>query len=446
MSLITTRSQKILKKSRNRIYGKKRSHDEILKEIVKLAQQGTQPTEISKITGKSRSTIWSYLDEAAKQNLIQKTSTGRIKLPKIIKDSKVYEILESDKFVQKHEAVKKWVADMRTRNSGKPIGTWRHYLSKLKTICDTLKISPYELLTSRDGKPYGGAESILRDFATAMQMGKIVPASTRGRKTIFGDDIALRFINYTKAVRNFCTLSGVAIPPRLSGILSCKNTGYGKYAHVKLSQEKINECVQLLGEKYGYASREQALFVFFYLTCARNKAGLDVKTHTVTIHPTGWVTCRVYESKTDRTWTKLIPNDNLHQKIFLDYVKKREGCKFLFVDSQEELNKIYKKLPKVFEEIYRLAGIKEEYFYLKQVHALRHVGAHYWLNRTNYNHVIVSRIGGWKSVQTLIDCYGQPDEDYIISFLTEGTKFLHMQLNQVFTKDTGQVDKNVKSN
>ncbi len=76
-----------------------------LKEIVKLALQGTQPTEISKITGKSRSTIWSYLDEASKQNLIQKTSTGRIQLPKQIKDSRVYEIIEKDKFVKKYKAV-----------------------------------------------------------------------------------------------------------------------------------------------------------------------------------------------------------------------------------------------------------------------------------------------------------------------------------------------------
>jgi len=425
MSLITPRSQKILKKSRNRIYGKKKPHGEILKEIVRLALQRTQPSKIAKIIGKSRTSVWEYLEEAAKLGLVQKTDTGRIKLPQVIKDSKIYEILKNDKFVKKYEAVSKWVADMRTRNSGKPISVWREYLSKLKTICDTLKISPYELLSSKDGKPYGGAESILREFASSMQLGIIVPASKGGRKIIY-DDISTRFPNYVKAVRSFCIVNGVAIPQKINGILSCKLVGYGKYAHVKLTQEKINECVDLLGQKYGYASKEQALFIFYYLTCARKEAGLDVKVHTVTTHPSGWVTCRVYESKTDRTWTKLIPSDNPHQKIFLDYVKKRDGCKYLFGDSQEELNKIYKELPKIFEEIYRLAGIKEEYFYIKQVHALRHVGAHYWLNRTKYNHVIVSRIGGWKSVQTLIDCYGQPDEDYIINFLTDNRSSLQL--------------------
>ena len=288
-SLIAVKSQKVVIKSRGRIYGKKRSHDEILKEIVKLALQGTEPSKIAEITGKDRTSVWRYLDKASKQGLIQKTSTGRIKLPKAAKDSKVYEILENNKFVQKHEAVKKWVTDMRTRNSGKPITTWGQYLSKLKTICDTLKINPYELLASGDGKPYGGAESILRDFATAMQTGRVVPASKRGRKIIYEDDIAMRFSNYIKAIRNFCAVNGVAIPPRINGVLSGKQTGYGKYSHVRLSFEKIDECVKLLGEKYGYASKEQALFVFFYLTCARKKAGLDVKAHTVTIHESGWI-------------------------------------------------------------------------------------------------------------------------------------------------------------
>jgi predicted transcriptional regulator len=421
MSIISSKQQKVLGKSRNRIYGRKKSHDEILKEIVKLALQGTEPSKIAEITGKERSTVWRYLNEANEQGLIQKTSTGRIKLAQQIKDSKVYEIVDKDRFVKKYKVVADWVADMQTRKGGKPVVAWRSNLNKLKTTCDTLNLNPYELLSAKNGKQHGGAESALRDFAHAMQTGQIKYASTRGSKPT-SDDISTRFFNYVMAVRNFCAVNGVSIPPKINGVLSGKKQGYAKYSHVKLSFEKIDECVKLLGGKYGYASKEQALFVFYYLTCARKQAGLDVKVHTITLHESGWVTCRVYESKTDQTYTKLIPNDNPHQQIFLDYMKKREGCKYLFGDSVEELNKTYDLLPSIFEEIYRLAGIKEEYFYIMQVHALRHVGAHYWLNRTNYNHVIVSRIGGWKSVQTLIDCYGQPDEDYIIQFLTNNHK------------------------
>ncbi|MHB8547159.1 MAG: hypothetical protein ACYDAJ_10375 [Nitrosotalea sp.] len=415
-SLVTPEPQ--TRKYKCRLYGKRKPKDEVVSEIAKLLLQGNDLSKIVEITGKNRTTIWRYLDEAAKQGLIQKTSTGRIKLPKTIKNSKDYEILQSDRFVKKYESIGNWVSDMRTRKGGKPIIVWKCNLSKIKTICDTLKVNPYEILTPKDGKSYGGAENVLREFANAMQTGQIKYATTRGSKPVY-DDMSTRFFNYVMAVRNFCAVNGVSIPPKINGVLSGKKQSYGKYAHVKLSFEKIDECVKILGEKYGYASKEQALFVFYYLTCARKQAGLDVKAHTVTLHESGWIICRVDESKTANTWIKYIPNDNPHQQIFLDYVKKREGYKYLFGDSVEEINKTYGLLPSIFGEIYRLAGIKEEYFYIMQVHALRHVGAHYWLNRTKYNHAIVARIGGWKSVQTLIDCYGQPDEDYIINYLTE---------------------------
>ena len=288
----------------------------------------------------------------------------------------------------------------------------------MKTICDTLELNPYSILSNQNGLAYGGAKAALTAFSNAMINDKVKYASKSGRRSN-SPDISTKFREYSQVIRSFCAGNGILIPERIEGILSGKKVSYGKYAYIKLSFEKIDECVRLLGEKYGYASREQALFVFYYLTCARKQAGLDVKAHTVTHHQSGWITCRVHESKTGHTWTKYIPNDNPHQQIFLDYMEKRDGCKYLFGDSEEELNKTYSELPPKFGEIYRMADIKEEYFYIKQVHALRHVGAHYWLNRTNYNHVIVSRIGGLKSVQTLIDCYGQPDEDYIIKFLTD---------------------------
>src|SRR5438445_3443579 len=105
VSLIPSTSQKILKKSRNRIYGKKKSHDEIANEIVKLALQGTEPGKIGEIVGKERSTIWRYLDEAAKLGLVQKTSTGRIKVAKLTQNSIRYEVVERNKFVQKYDVV-----------------------------------------------------------------------------------------------------------------------------------------------------------------------------------------------------------------------------------------------------------------------------------------------------------------------------------------------------
>lgn len=90
-----------------------------------------------------------------------------------------------------------------------------------------------------------------------MQTGKVKYASASGKKPMYCDDISTRFVNYVMAVRNFCAVSGVSIPPKINGVLSGKKQGYAKYSHVKLPFEKIDECVKLLGEKYDYASKEQ---------------------------------------------------------------------------------------------------------------------------------------------------------------------------------------------
>ena len=79
--------------------------------------------------------------------------------------------------------------------------------------------------------------------------------------------------------------------------MSGKKVNYGRYAHVKLSFEKIDGLVHYFGEKYDHASKEQAAFVFYYLSCARNLSGAMVKLGNFVTHLGGWVTCRVFESK-----------------------------------------------------------------------------------------------------------------------------------------------------
>src|SRR5581483_7931455 len=94
--------------------------------------------------------------------------------------------------------------------------------------------------------------------------------------------------NYRMAVRNFAMSNGVSFPRGVSGLLSGKKVNYGRYAHVKLSFEKIDGLVQYLGKKYGHASREQAAFVFYYLSCARNLSGAMVKLGNFVTHHRGW--------------------------------------------------------------------------------------------------------------------------------------------------------------
>jgi predicted transcriptional regulator len=425
--------RRVLIKSRNRIYGRKATKQEITDEIAKMAAAGLPVLEIAEQSGKARTTVWRYLKEAEKRGLIEKTKTGRVKLSEQVLEEKEYARLELDDFVSKYPAVGTWVNDMRTRKDGKPIRMWKSMLSHLKTVCDTLKVPPSAVIAGPDNHArIQSCRRVLQEFALAVQKGHVKyamgnkPENGVGKNRRKGMSEA-GFHGYRMAVRNFAMSNGVSFPRGMSGLLSGKKVGYGRYAHVKLPFEKIDELVQYLGKKYGYASREQAAFVFYYLTCARNQSGARVRLSNFVTHRGGWVTCRVFESKTSTPWTKYLPADNPHQKVFLDYLKARNGSrssssgssKYLFIDREEEARKFSAYITAVFKMAYRDCGIEEEYFYTHPVHALRHVGAHYWLARpeVSYNHTLVAKVGGWKSPQTLIDCYGELPEEFVIQKL-----------------------------
>ena len=57
--------------------------------------------------------------------------------------------------------------------------------------------------------------------------------------------------------------------------------------------------------------------------------------------------------------------------------------------------------------------------HLKQyaTHALRHLGAHYWLSKTNYNYGIIAEVGGWHTIDELKKSYGQIPPEKILEII-----------------------------
>ncbi len=60
---------------------------------------------------------------------------------------------------------------------------------------------------------------------------------------------------------------------------------------------------------------------------------------------------------------------------------------------------------------YKSVGLDVEYFYIHPIHALRHVGAQWWLETTGWKRPVVARIGGWLAEKTLEDHYGGVPDD-----------------------------------
>lgn len=440
LSILITPKQpkKVVIKSRGRIYGKKATYDEIQAEIVKLVQQGIpissidpNVTTISKLTGKSRQTINRYLNKAIKEGILQRTSEKKFELSKQVQAQLTHQYLSKDNFVEKYPVVKNWVEKREREALGnkRKLDNVREQLNQLKIVCDTLELNPYSLLAEKDGSKYGGLAEAMQLFKNALVNGTVKYLQKQKKQSEQEDDnVDSKFRTYLMACRNFCMYNGIAIPklPK-THILSGKKINFGTYAHVRLSFTKIDQIVQYLKNQYGEQSRELAMFIFYYLTGTRRDSIYKIQTSSIQQRLDGWLECRVYESKTKQEWRKLIPNDNPHFDILKNYMLNRvkQGARYLFVDSEKEITRKLKDyITSVFKQAYTQAKITEPYFIMRPTHALRHVAAHYWIDRTNQNYVAVAKICGWKDVQTLIACYGEISDEQIISIVAR-SNFKH---------------------
>ncbi len=101
----------------------------------------------------------------------------------------------------------------------------------------------------------------------------------------------------------------------------------------------------------------------------------------------------VIESKTEHIlgckWTKYITRTDTQKS--LELLNKR-NCDRIFESKLPE-SSFKRKITQDISEIYSHLGKKEPYFYHHPSHALRHLGAHYWLAKTDYNYGIIAEVG-----------------------------------------------------
>lgn len=202
-------------------------------------------------------------------------------------------------------------------------------------------------------------------------------------------------------------------------ILSGKKITFGIYAHVKLSFAKIDEIVQYLREKFGDDSRDLAMFIFYYITGTRKNSIFKVLTSTIRQRQDGWLECMVYESKTKQEWHKLIPNDNPHFELLKNYMLKRvkHGARYLFIDSDKDITEELKnRMTGILKDAYIAAKITEDYFMIRPTHALRHTSAHYWLERTEHNYVVVASIVGLMIWEIKFNPYSDTKTNSVVSW------------------------------
>lgn len=406
---------------RLRLYGKPATKEQIAKEVSNLLlgnfRKGIEPQNITQIcrtlSFDSRQSIYIYKELAVKLGYLELDKDGKAKLPEKT-SSQAFKKFNEKNPLSNDPLIADWVQNMLTRKQGAPIKSWRTRLTNLTKWLNTLKINPEQLLVSKEV-----TDKYQTNFLQLFQQGK---ADTGYKKDPSKTDISGVAYRYSQAYRDFMNFHGLPYPKNYGGVSSQKVVGHGKFSDVMLSDEEILKAKNYLIEKYGICSDEFRFFMMGVESCGRHKAvfemTLDYKVEEFQGHK-----AYIFEQIETKTiqyrggkWKKYVTDPELQKSI--DDLKAK-GINRL---NEEDLTqtKLADKIRASLFDLYKFLGketVHDGYFMDHFFHVLRHVGAHYWLRRTKYNHSIVAMIGGWKIIQELIDSYGEVPPDMILELI-----------------------------
>ena len=252
------------------LYGKKATSDNILEEIHRLLYaKGNRPyplrpSEIAKIIGVSRKTVYDYIRKLSKRGDVVRLPSGHFFFPKTdeFREFNKHHEITSDPMISE------WMDDLLTRKQGLPLKIWRNRLRCVEVVCNTCKVSPYDLTISAKK-----TEKILRTFAKHFQNGTVI-CSNQGRKSL---GMNTSIYNKVQAVRDFCSFYDITWKRGISGVMSQKVSGHGKYADIRFTAEEFDAADVFIKEKWGLDSDVYRWFWVGIESCARQSALYHMK-------------------------------------------------------------------------------------------------------------------------------------------------------------------------
>ncbi len=389
----------------------------MVNEIVRLRHNGILQRripmtwdEIKQKTGMGLETMFRYRKIAIELGMIKVDENGREMISEQTKQLQDYVFLEKNEFVD-DLLVKEWVEDLRSRRNGMPIRTWKNLLSSLRFLCNKCRINAEQLIVDRKT-----TEKIVKNFAEMYKTGEI---TIRNQKNIDFES-SLEGVIHTRvmAVRSFCAFHGISWPRGTSSIMSGKIVGHGKYSHIRFTQDEIMIANRFIKKKWG---KDSDIFRVFWIgveSCSRKTALLNMKCDWIeqknNDKNTTIFVMKAVESKTNYIkngqWLKYVTRKDTQQSLKRH---KSKGFSRIIEDHSNIESKTI-ELRDNLREIYKHVGKTDDYFYTNSFHALRHIGAHYWLEKTGYNYGIVAKIGGWHTIDELKNSYGEMSPEFII--------------------------------
>jgi hypothetical protein len=378
-----------INKTRNMLAGKRyASHEEMLEALFNdyILKGIIERKELATLTGKDESSIFRLLRELAEKGKVKiDPVTKRVVYEKEMQaraEVRALEFETTDEFEAAYPLIKAWM-DKKRHTVKDPL----KLRSSMKVICDTLKLAPDNILAIARFRIQG--ENSLDELMTRFQIEykKKKPTIKEG---------GLR--TYSHTVIDFVRFHGVAIPDNLEGALSRAKTNFGAYNDIELSDPQIEQGTQYAAKRYG--SYEALFFGIGIESMHRFGAGINLTTSDLQLKKFGdyeYFTFKVFESKTEKTFTKLVIHPKL-VRLIKAFIKKYGPGYSLFHKNISTSNRILYYC-EVNRSIFQNLGIdvtrdgqgnQINYWRDKAEHALRHCGIKLRLRRLAFNATLVA--------------------------------------------------------
>lgn len=244
---------------------------------------------------------------------------------------------------------------------------------------------------------------------------------TRTRGIRVSHDIKNVLYARSQAIRDFCGFHGLTWRRGTGGVMSQAVPNHGLYADIRLTGEELEEADRYVISRWGLDSDIYRWFWIGIESCSRFAAlytmKLDYTKHTSKTGRTTYI-MTAFEPKTKHIkrgkWIKYITRASTQKSI--DIIKAR-GVNRIF-ESKIAEDKFQRQTNDNLREIYRHLG-KSGYFEEHPTHALRHIGAHYWLSKKDYNYGRVAMIGGWNTIDELRKSYGEIPPEKVLEMIED---------------------------
>lgn len=410
------------------LYGRPTDRDTYRKHIIELRvgnpTKNIEPLKISEICKRlniTKMTVLRYTKEAIEKGEAKTNADGKLEINQDLKEQKEFKEFCDSHPITQDPIVDSWITRSKSMgHSGNGVRALNGHVHAIQRVCNELAINPIQLTIDLET-----SEKYAQAYLDKLVTGEIKRTSLKVKSSAQSAFYAIRM-----GIRHFMQYNGrnsIAIPRGYNGVLSGRIIGHGSYADIQLSDTEIIEAESYIIKKYGLDSDIYRIFFFGLESCARKEALLNAVLDWTEENDDGDITfiVKVIETKTihigDGKFDKVIQRKNTQESLRM---AKQRGQTKLWNDKEQSKDTAYRSLLAQLKEVYTHLGKQDHYFFEHAFHALRHIGAHYWLRKTNYNYGFVAELGGWTVIDELKKSYGKMPASTKLKMLKDARKGL----------------------